>query len=81
VLWQFTGNGIGPKPQSIPGIIDTGMDINHFDGDAVKLVIELSAPTTVAATEIMKRCLLCGVKRTSRRSAGMSLYIEQPNTG
>ena len=46
-LWQFTGDGVGPKPHSIPGIVDTGIDINHFDGDAVKLAAEWSGPTTV----------------------------------
>ena len=46
-LWQFTGDGVGPKPHSIPGIVDTGIDINHFDGDAVKLTAEWSGPTTV----------------------------------
>jgi lysozyme len=46
-LWQFTGDGVGPKPHSIPGIVDIGIDINHFDGDAVKLAAEWSGPTTV----------------------------------
>jgi hypothetical protein len=46
-LWQFTGDGIGHKPHSVPGIIDTGIDINHFDGDAAKLAAEWSGPTTV----------------------------------
>jgi hypothetical protein len=44
---SFTGDGVGPKPHSIPGIVDTGIDINHFDGDAVKLAAEWSGPTTV----------------------------------
>jgi hypothetical protein len=46
-LWQFTGDGVGPKPHSVPGIVDTGIDINHFDGDPVKLATEWSGPTTV----------------------------------
>ena len=46
-LWQFTGDGIGPKPHSVPGIVGTGIDINHFDGDAVKLAAEWSGSTTV----------------------------------
>ena len=46
-LWQFTGDGVGPRPHSIPGIVDTGIDINHFDGDAAKLAAEWSGPTTV----------------------------------
>jgi len=49
-LWQFTGDGVGPKPHSIPVIVDTGIDINHFDGDAVKLAAEWSGPTTVEPT-------------------------------
>lgn len=31
-LWQFTGDGIGPSPHSIPGIAGTGIDINTFTG-------------------------------------------------
>jgi hypothetical protein len=27
---DFTGNGIGHKPHSIPGIINFGIDINHL---------------------------------------------------
>ena len=46
-LWQFTGDGVGPKPHSVPGIVDAGIDINHFDRDAVKLAAECSGPTTV----------------------------------
>jgi lysozyme len=46
-LWQFTGDGVGPRPHSVPGIVDTGIDINHFDGDAAKLAAEWSGPTTV----------------------------------
>jgi hypothetical protein len=40
-----------PKPtHSIPGIVDTGIDINRFDGDAVKLAAEWSGPITVEPT-------------------------------
>jgi lysozyme len=31
-LWQFTGDGVGPKPHSIPGIPGNGLDINTFVG-------------------------------------------------
>lgn len=33
-LWQFTGDGSGPLPHDVPGIIagNKGLDINHFDG-------------------------------------------------
>jgi hypothetical protein len=34
-------------PHSVPGIVDTGIDINHFDGDAVKLAAEWPGPTAV----------------------------------
>jgi hypothetical protein len=44
---NWSSDGVGPKPHSIPGIVDTGIDINHFDGDAVKLTAEWSGPTTV----------------------------------
>ena len=46
-LWQFTCDGVGPKPHSVPGIVDAGIDINQFDGDAVKLAAEWSGPATV----------------------------------
>jgi hypothetical protein len=46
-LWQFTGDGLGPKPHSIPGIVDSGIDINSYEGDAVKLAAEWSGPITV----------------------------------
>jgi lysozyme len=31
-LWQFTGDGVGPSPHSIPGIAGSGIDINTFTG-------------------------------------------------
>lgn len=31
-LWQFTGDGIGPRPHELPGIITKGIDINSFAG-------------------------------------------------
>jgi lysozyme len=46
-LWQFTGDGVGPKPHSVPGIVGSGTDINSYEGDAVKLAAEWSGPTTV----------------------------------
>jgi len=46
-LWQFAGDGVGPKPYSVPGIVDTGIDISHFDGDAVKLGAEWAGSTAV----------------------------------
>lgn len=40
-LWQFTGDGVGPLPHTVPGItIQGGCDINSFDGtdDELKAV-------------------------------------------
>ena len=31
-LWQFTGDGVGPMPHSVPGISASGIDINTFVG-------------------------------------------------
>lgn len=31
MLWQFTGDGIGPEPHAVPGLQDD-LDINSFDG-------------------------------------------------
>lgn len=31
-LWQYTGDGLGPKPHSMPGIVTQGIDLNHFAG-------------------------------------------------
>jgi lysozyme len=36
-LWQFTGDGIGPQPHSIPGIVGSGIDINTFSGTREEL--------------------------------------------
>lgn len=31
-LWQFTGDGIGPQPHVLPGIVTKGIDINSYAG-------------------------------------------------
>jgi lysozyme len=36
-LWQYTGDGIGPLPHSIPGIQGDGVDLNAFDGSQQEL--------------------------------------------
>lgn len=36
-LWQFTGDGIGPKPHSVPGVAGNGIDINTFTGTREEL--------------------------------------------
>lgn len=41
-LWQYTGDGIGPKPHAVPGI-QNNMDINHYDGTDDELKAEWTA--------------------------------------
>lgn len=38
-LWQYTGDGIGPGPHNVPGIVinGKGIDINHFAGTREEL--------------------------------------------
>ena len=36
-LWQFTGDGVGPLPHTIPGIAGSGIDINTFVGTQLNL--------------------------------------------
>jgi lysozyme len=36
-LWQYTGDGIGPKPHSVSGIVGSGIDLNAFDGTRAEL--------------------------------------------
>ncbi len=39
-LWQFTGDGVGPLPHNMAGIVTHGIDINRFDGDLEMLKSE-----------------------------------------
>jgi lysozyme len=42
-LWQFTGDGQGPQPHNVPGILiegSTGIDVNSYDGTADELARE-----------------------------------------
>lgn len=39
-LWQFTGDGIGPQPHTVPGIQVNGLDINTFDGTPEELAAQ-----------------------------------------
>jgi lysozyme len=39
-LWQFTGDGVGPQPHNMPGVVTKGIDINRFDGDIETLKSE-----------------------------------------
>ncbi|MGY3459085.1 GH25 family lysozyme M1 (1,4-beta-N-acetylmuramidase) [Bradyrhizobium sp. LM3.4] len=38
-LWQYTGDGIGPLPHNVPGIVagNGGIDLNAFDGTVDEL--------------------------------------------
>lgn len=37
-LWQYTGDGVGPLPHTVPGVtIAGGCDINSFDGSDAEL--------------------------------------------
>ncbi|HXP63981.1 MAG TPA: glycoside hydrolase family 25 protein [Steroidobacteraceae bacterium] len=36
-LWQFTGDGVGPPPHALPGVITQGIDINTFIGTRAQL--------------------------------------------
>ena len=38
-LWQFTGDGVGPLPHTLPGIITKGIDINTFAGTRDELAL------------------------------------------
>jgi GH25 family lysozyme M1 (1,4-beta-N-acetylmuramidase) len=48
-LWQFTGDGNGPKPHSVPGLQDD-LDINSFAGSAEDLAAQWAGEATSAAT-------------------------------
>lgn len=39
-LWQFTGDGIGPLPHTVPGFNSNGLDINTYGGTAAELAAE-----------------------------------------
>jgi lysozyme len=39
-LWQFTGDGIGPLPHALPGILTKGIDINTYAGTKEQLAAD-----------------------------------------
>lgn len=41
-LWQYTGDGVGPQPHNVPGIVagNAGIDLNVYEGDREKLTSE-----------------------------------------
>ncbi|MCK1585497.1 hypothetical protein IVB03_39575 [Bradyrhizobium sp. 168] len=48
-LWQYTGDGVGPQPHNVPGIVagNGGIDLNAYDGSKEQLAAEW-APGAVA---------------------------------
>lgn len=48
-LIQYTGDGIGPRPHSAPGL-QNGADLNAFDGSAEELVAAWAAEPVAVAT-------------------------------
>jgi GH25 family lysozyme M1 (1,4-beta-N-acetylmuramidase) len=45
-LWQYTGDGVGPEPHNVPGIVagNDGLDINHYQGTQEQLTAEWAGP-------------------------------------
>jgi lysozyme len=39
-LWQFTGDGVGPAPHTLPGIVTRGIDINTYRGTREELAAD-----------------------------------------
>jgi len=41
-LWQYTGDGVGPLPHAVPGIVagNGGLDLNAYEGDRAQLMAE-----------------------------------------
>jgi len=40
-LWQYTGDNVGPKPHSVPGLGgEAGLDLNVYDGTRDELISE-----------------------------------------
>lgn len=47
-LWQFTGDGVGPQPHTLPGIVTKGIDINSYAGTLDQLKADWTdAPDTL----------------------------------
>jgi lysozyme len=47
-LWQYTGDGLGPKPHGIAGIQGEGIDLNAFNGTREELDAMWVGPTNTA---------------------------------
>jgi lysozyme len=53
-LWQFTGDGIGPTPHSVPGIEGNKLDINTFVGTRDELAASWSgSPLSISGSNAM----------------------------
>jgi hypothetical protein len=75
-LWQFTGDGLGPKPHSLPGIVGFGIDINSYEGDAMKLAADWSGPITVEPPTV-KGGLSLAIGETSDIAAGLGEALHE----
>jgi GH25 family lysozyme M1 (1,4-beta-N-acetylmuramidase) len=53
-LWQFTGEGIGPRPHSIPGMQDK-LDVDSYAGTPDRLAAEWAGEKVAAPAGIGKR--------------------------
>lgn len=51
-LWQFTGDGIGPQPHSISGVITRGIDLNSFDGSIADLTAAWTGRTADVESKV-----------------------------
>lgn len=47
-LWQYTGDGIGPEPQTLDGLED-GADLSSFDGTPYELRAQWALPAIAVA--------------------------------
>lgn len=48
-LWQYTGDGSGPRPHGVPGILPAfRLDMNSYDGTDAQLAQEWAEPPAVA---------------------------------
>ena len=50
-LWQYSGDGLGPTPHNVPGIVcGRGIDMNSFSGTDDELAAQWAAPDSVVVT-------------------------------
>jgi lysozyme len=73
-LWQFSADGVGPLPHSVPGIKDVGVDLNVYNGDQDALIASW-APT--AAPIVMASAT---TETPSAHATDAALDIPPPST-